>query len=144
MSILFFVGCDKTGKSTLFKAVLSKTNKHICVDRFTPCQYIYGKHHGRNDTPSLEKLREIEEIQRHAGGGFVWVTADPEVIKSRFKQHKEKDIEIKDIEKILNEYENYIYNSPLPFIRIDTTSMSIEEAAEYIIDFGNKIDKQVI
>lgn len=140
MALLAFVGCDKTGKSTLFRAVLKKTNKHICVDRFTACQFVYGNHHQRNDTPSISYLREVEYAMEEFAG-FVYVEAHVEDIVARFKEHNETDIEINDIELIMSNYREYIYETrTLPVLHLNTSTGSIEECVNDIIRFGDWID----
>jgi thymidylate kinase len=142
MAITFFIGCDKVGKSTLFQAVLKKTNSHICVDRFTACQYVYGHHHGKgDDTPELIELRKIETAMKEAGGFFVHVTAYHEDIIERFKQHNEKDINTRDISKVLEDYEQYLKGTSMEVLRINTSRMTIDEAVDKIIDYGDWIDK---
>ena len=139
MAVLLFCGVDKVGKSTLFQAVLKKTNRHICVDRFTPCQFVYGNHH-KKDHPPIEYLREVEQaLEDYAG--IVYVEAYLDDIVKRFKKHDEKDIEIEDIEKVMREYRNYINNTDtLPVLYINTSISTIERCMEDIVLFGDWID----
>lgn len=140
MAIACFVGCDKTGKSTLFQSVLKKTNSIICIDRFTACQYVYGMHYDKgNDTPTIDELRTVEKKLSEVGGFFVHVTAYVEDIMQRFEEHNEKDIEMHEISKILEDYEVYLKNASMPVLRINTSRMSIEEAAEKIITFASQV-----
>jgi len=139
MAVLLFSGCDKVGKTTLFQAVLKKTNAHICVDRFTPCQHVYGTHHKREDTPSVEYLTNVElALEDYAG--VVYVEAFLEDIIERFHTHNEKDIELEDIQKIINSYRNYVNNTPLPVLYLNTSILNIEECVSEIVKFGNWID----
>lgn len=140
MAMLFFVGCDKTGKSTLFRSVLKQTNKHICVDRFTACQYVYGNHF-KKESPSLQYLRNVEKEMKSLGGIFVHVTADIEDVMERFINHNEKDIELDDIKKIMNDYEEYLQQTKLPILKINTSELTIEEATRVIIEVANWNDK---
>jgi guanylate kinase len=144
MAIVIFVGCDKVGKSTLFQNVLKKTNRHICIDRFTACQYVYGLHNEKgHDTPSLTKLRDIESGMASLGAIFIHTVAEIEDIKERFHQHKEIDIELDHISKVMSNYETYLKDTSLPVVKINTSVLSIDEAVEEIISQADRIDRYV-
>jgi hypothetical protein len=140
MAVLFFVGVDKVGKTTLFQKTLKTTNRHICVDRFTACQYVYGKHHNRIDTPLIQYLREVE-MGMLDFGGFVFVEANLSDIEKRFAEHNEKDIEIEDITKVMFKYREYMNDTyTLPVLYLNTSFGTIEECTSDIIRFGDWID----
>jgi hypothetical protein len=138
--ILFFVGCDKVGKSTLFREVLKQTNKFICVDRFTPCQWVYGNLHGKKDTPRIEDLYKVENQIINSGikAAFIYVTAEEEDIIKRFKEHKETDISIQQIEHVKQKYTEYLLGSLLPIYTVNTSGYSIEECAGQIINLAEE------
>jgi hypothetical protein len=139
MAVLLFAGVDKVGKTTLFQAVLKNTNRHICVDRFTPCQWVYGNHHNK-DAPPIEYLREVE-VALEDYAGVVYVEAFLEDIVKRFEEHNEKDIEIEDIEKVMGKYREYINDTDtLPVLYINTSIGTIEECMKDIVRFGDWID----
>lgn len=141
MAVLFFVGCDKTGKSTLFRNVLKKSNRHIVVDRFTACQFVYGNHHKHEDTPSMEYLRQIETALKGLAG-FIWVEAYIEDIVVRFEEHDETDIDEKDIELIMQQYREYVNNTyTLPVLYLNTSIATIDVCTDEILKFGDWIDK---
>ncbi len=135
MAILLFVGCDKTGKSTLMKNILKRTNQHICVDRFTPCQYVYGRLHNKNSTPSLESFRNLESFLTKSPIPvmFVHVFADTEDIKKRFIEHDEKDIDLQQIDYVKQQYRQYLENTSLKVLNINTSKYCIDECMEQIL-----------
>lgn len=140
MAVLLFCGVDKVGKSTLFQGVLKKTNRHICVDRFTPCQWVYGNHHNK-DAPTIEYLREVEMALADYAG-IVYVEAYIMDIIKRFEEHDEKDIEIKDIEVVMEKYREYINNTvTLPILYLNTSKGTIDECVNDIVKFGDWIDQ---
>ncbi|GEM_PF-6802091 len=143
MAILFFVGVDKSGKSTLLKNVLSKTNRHICVDRFTPCQYVYGRLRDKNDTPSLSVLKNLESFltQSPIPVAFIYVNASTANIIERFKKHNETDIEVSQIDDVKDRYEEYLNASSIPVLRIDTTNNTIKSCTKSIIKWADALDK---
>lgn len=127
----------------MFREVLKRTNKHICIDRFTACQWVYGNLHDKG-APDLNYLRFVELKMKQAGGFFVYTAAHVDDIIKRFKQHNEKDIDINQISKVLIDYEEYLCGTQMPVLRINTSILSIEEAVRQIIEFADQIDKQVI
>lgn len=140
MAIVIFVGCDKVGKSTLFQTVLKKTNRHICIDRFTACQFIYGKYHGREiDTPTLSELRRIESDMASLGAIFIHVVADTEDIKNRFQFHKETDIDLDEISTIMSQYDEYLKDTPMFVAKINTSELSIDEASDEVIRQADRV-----
>ena len=143
MAILAFVGCDKTGKSTLFQEVLKRTNKHICIDRFAACQFVYGTLHGKG-APKLEHLRGIERQMAKVGGIYIHVTADTEDIIERFKKHKEKDIKLEEIETVKSKYEHYLEHSNMPVYTINTSVFGIEKCVDDILTFAEFEEDEIL
>jgi thymidylate kinase len=142
MAILLFDGCDKTGKSTLFNAVLKETNYHICIDRFTASQYVYGRLHSKSTTPQISKLREIENNLLKSGipCGFVYVVADVEDIKDRFEFHDEMHIKIQQVPRVLDSYETYMSGTPLPILKLNTSEITIKGCVREILQFANSLE----
>jgi thymidylate kinase len=146
MAILLFAGVDKVGKSTLFKGVLKNTNRHICVDRFTACQCVYGSLHNKKDTPKIEQLTDFEHFLKYSPipVGFILVEANTEEIIKRFKMHDEKDIELKQIDIVKTMYRDYFKYSHLPVFVLDTTGKEIDYCTNLIIEFGDRLDRKEI
>lgn len=146
MAILFYVGVDKGGKSTLFRGVLKKTNRHICVDRFTPCQYVYGRLHGKSDTPGLPELKNLESFlsQSPIPAAFIYIEADTSEIIERFKQHNEEDIQINQIDHVKDMYLEYLNASALPVLKINTTGKTIKSCIKAIIEWADRLDKEEV
>lgn len=145
MAILLFTGVDKSGKSTLMNEVLKTTNRHICVDRFTACQYVYGELKNKVDTPEIFELRKLEAWMSVAPipAFFVYVSAETHIIAKRFKEHNETDIHVSQIVKVKEGYTKYLQNSPLRVININTSRLSVEEATDLIIQTADLFEKQI-
>lgn len=144
MAIICFAGCDKVGKSTLLRGVLKRTNRHICIDRFAACQFIYGNYYNKKDTPTIEYLRTVEGTLKTVGGIYVHVTASTEDIKERFVKHNENSIKIEDIELIKQGYIDYLCYSRMPVLNINTSDNDIETCVDRIIRFGDYNDRRGI
>lgn len=136
--ILLFCGCDKVGKSTIIKELLKRTNAHICVDRFTACQIVYGKIHCKEDTLPETKCHQLENflINSPIPVAYVHVEAETEDIKKRFEEHNEKDISVDQIDLVKERYRNYFdCHSNLPIVKLNTSEKNLNECIEYILWF---------
>lgn len=141
--ILIFCGCDKTGKTTLMKEVLKRTNKHICIDRFAPCQSVYGFLHSKNDTPTEAEFEFLEDFLKFSPFPvyYIHVEADTEDIEHRFATHKEIDIELEQIDLVKQWYRVYFNcHTHLPIIKINTSKNNIYECIEMIFNSIKKED----
>jgi len=131
-AILLFCGCDKTGKSTIIKEILKRTNEYICVDRFVPCQIIYGKLH-KKYTP---QFLQLEEFLKDSPIPFIYVHvhAATSTIKQRFEEHNETDIDINQIDLVKKEYNDYFdSHKNLPIININTTIFDLNLCVDYLL-----------
>lgn len=141
MALILFTGVDKTGKSTLMANVLRTTNRHVCVDRFTPCQYVYGKIHNKKDNISYEDLLKMEHaLNDSLNCFFVHTEASLIDIANRFEEHNEDDIEVDQILEVMISYREYLKNTPIKVLRINTSRNTIDECTKMIIDYANKLD----
>ena len=140
-AVIIFIGCDKTGKSTLMKEVLKRTNRHICVDRFTPCQFVYGMLHCKLDTPNLYKLRELEEYLNSSPIPvfFVYVEASTDDIIHRFKIHNETDIFTSQIDLVKNKYKEYLKETPIKVLKVNTSENNITDCTDKILKFAERL-----
>ena len=142
MAIICFAGCDKVGKTTLLREVLKITNRHICIDRFAACQYVYGNYYNKKDTPTIEYLRAVEYYLEKVGGIYIHVTATTEDINKRFIEHNEDSIKTQDINLIKQAYKDYLCYSNMPVLNINTSLDDIDQCVDYIIAFANNIDSK--
>jgi thymidylate kinase len=133
--ILLFSGCDKTGKTTIIKEILKRTNKHICVDRFAACQTVYGNIHNKLDTPPGYIYSELEKFLSKSPLPVVYIhtTATTYDIQKRFKEHNEKDIELDQIDEVKESYIKYFESHKhLPVIELDTSHKNLDDCVNYI------------
>lgn len=143
MAVICFAGCDKVGKTTLLREVLKRTNKHICIDRFAACQYVYGMYYKKKDTPSKKELYKIENSLKKVGGIYIYVSADTEDIKKRFIKHNENSINIKDIDLIKRNYKRYLEYSLMPVYHINTSNNDIETCVDKILKYAEANDREL-
>lgn len=138
--IVVFAGCDKTGKTTLIKALHKATNyKYPILDRFTDSSIVYGKY--RNRKLDYSKYYEIEKYLLEEVL-LVYVTAENKDIKERIIKEKEKDITWNEIQDVKSEYINYIVNTFFNYIVINTSMYSKKECVKQIKDKIKEIEKE--
>jgi hypothetical protein len=121
---------DKSGKDTLIKEFHKSTNfQYPCINRWTGTSYSYGKFWNR-DLNFEEYLKY--DFQMFDKIILVYLYAPNEIIEKRFIEHNEKDIDIKDLQKLKDIYEkDYLEKTPLYTIKVDT-SQSIKDCIELI------------
>ncbi|MCM8804224.1 MAG: hypothetical protein NC833_03100 [Candidatus Omnitrophica bacterium] len=133
--IIILEGIDKVGKSTIKEKIHKMTNyKYIIVDRFIGSNYVYSKFKNRENDDELKKYLELEKkIQSIDNFYFIYLYTDKKDIIKRIKQTKEIDIKIKDIDKLINIYEEYLLQTSLDYYRINTSLWTPQKCAEIIL-----------
>jgi len=137
---------DKCGKDSLIAEFHKKTNyKYPCINRFTGTSYSYGKFWNRDELPFDEYIK----LDASLFDKVILITLDApqEILEKRFKEHNEKDINIKDMDKLKNNYQDYLNKTPLFYKKIDTSQdiqLCVKEVCQAIEDFKNEspISKQ--
>jgi thymidylate kinase len=135
---LLFEGCDKVGKSSVIEAFHKLTNyEWYIIDRSLASIYVYGGFKDRN--LDYSSLFSLDDEYSRLGRIIVYVTADTEVIKKRFKKHNEKDILETDIDLIKSGFEIYLQQTSMKVIRLDTSNCTSKESAKELLEKLNEI-----
>lgn len=138
--LIIFEGVDKTGKSTLLKEVLKRTNyKHIVYDRGPVSQIIYSYLFDRDLDSSIyyvtSTLRNLKNL-------IVLCVADCDIIEQRLKDaNEELPEQLKDIKTVQKMFEAESYILGFNVLRVDTTSASIDECVEMILNKIKEIEE---
>ena len=137
--ILAFDAPDKSGKSTLIAAFHKATSyKYPAIDRFTGTSMSYADFwdRGFDNQPYLELEASLMDKVI-----LIYLDAPNDVLAARFKKHDEKDLDIKDMDKLKHCYSKYLEQTPFYTIKIDT-SKPIEDCVLDIVngikDFENE------
>ncbi len=140
--LILFEGVDKSGKTTLLAEFNKLTNfKHWALDRSFISSLVYNELFGRNDKEHYLNIQEI--VKNSFNVVIVYVESDVELIKERLELHNELlPKELSNITKVKNTYLNYITNSKINYIRINTTNKSIQDCVDTIITKLSKFKKE--
>jgi hypothetical protein len=136
---LIFEGADKSGKTTIIKEFHKATNfKYSCIDRFSGTSFAYNLFWERNLNNKEYLLQDISSFDKAI---LIYLEVPTEVAAVRFKEHNEKDLDIKDYDKLKESYEIYLKGTPLYIVRINTNksiSETVKEIIKFIEDFENE------
>ena len=170
IDIIHFAGGDGVGKSTLVKAVSKKLNfyskhfdkplnyedgkkqyfdflnnlkeldkKSVICDRLHDGEWIYAPLY-RNYTGDYMREFERELINRYSYL-LVYVKADLQTIVERTRRRGEDFVKEEHFQKVLDSYDEYMYEQALPYIEIDTTSSDTNNDVDKIISSYRKSKK---
>lgn len=144
MAFLLFEGVDKTGKTTLLKAVNKVSSyQHFCIDRCLGSAYVYDLITGRRDR--FKKLEKIEkEFSRIKSIPIITVllTCDPSILVERIKNEDgSPQKRIRLLNEAIEAYKNYEKKTRLPIVKIDTTNKTIEDTVKEILFKIKKYEK---
>lgn len=137
MTFLIFDSIDKCGKDSLIQEFHKATNfKFSAINRWSGTSFSYGKLYNRK----LEYRDYIlQDINLMNDGLLVYLYASKDVLKKRFKEHNEKDINLnKDYDKLKRYYERYLSMTPLKAVKIDTGKNDIKKSVQLIINAGKE------
>jgi thymidylate kinase len=125
----------EAGKAEYFNFIDGlNPNKNYLCDRFYMEEDIYAPiYRGYN----LNYAREIEKhILNKNNALYVYVKADIDTIRNRIKRCGEDFVKDEDLEKVINNYNKFLFNCKLPFITItnndtDDRDKNAEECVKY-------------
>ena len=129
---LIFDSGDKAGKDSLIAAFHKATGfKYSAINRWSGTNFSYGKFFNRKLDYNFYFNQDFK-IKNDAL--LIYLEAPQEILEKRFKEHNEKDIDVKDYDRLKSHYEEYLKLTPLKFIRINTAE-PIEKCVEKIKEF---------
>ena len=107
--------------------------EHILFDRFYyPEDILYEPLFDSGQRSVLESRAEVlEKIFNELGVLFVYVTAQPEVLRARFRVRGDEVRNEEQILKIADVYEDFFSKTKLNYIRIDSSVCSISDMIEH-------------
>lgn len=133
LKIVIFSGCDASGKSTVKRALEKASNyKYVCLDRFSD-SVVYDRLFGREQrTVSFMQLEG--SLSSIADVLLVYLDcSDMEVLLERLHVKCEDEITVSSISSVKRLFEEYLLMTPLSFIVLDTSKLSVAECVELII-----------
>jgi len=133
--IIVWEGCDKCGKDSLIKELHRQTNfKHICINRFIGSHIVYGRF--RHRQPDYKEYFEYDkELSKLPFVKQIILIANKQELIKRFKKHNETDIREDEIAIVLTLYENYIKQTKIPTLVLDTSKNNVSECISKILEF---------
>ena len=129
--LVIFEGVDKSGKTTLLKEFLKRSNyKHIVYDRGPISQSVFADLFGRQADKDLNvviyNLRKLKNL-------IVLCEADCDIIKQRLNEANESlPKELQDIERTKLYFELYTKMSGFNYLIVDTTNRTIDDCLDLI------------
>ncbi len=144
MAFIFFEGVDKTGKSTLLKAVDQATNyQHFCIDRCLGSAFVYDL-----ITQRRNRFKELLKIEKELASIkstpviTILLQCDRNILIERIKKEDESPNErILLLDKAIKAYQKYQQVSLIPIEVVDTTNKSIQDTVDEIIVKIQKYEK---
>lgn len=130
--LIFFEGVDKTGKTTLVKEVLKKTNyKHVVYDRGVISQIVYDFVFDRDPDPAI---KEALTYLKKANAIIFLCEAENELIEKRLNDENETlPKELSDISKIKKYFKAAVIFSGIKY-KVIKTDKPLDETVEEILD----------
>ena len=134
--LVILEGSDKAGKSTIYQAFRRATNyQPLVIDRFIGSNIVYDQLHGRC-SPEGDVIqghyKTEEELLKIFNPLIVYLYAPTSLLLARSIQHGEIQSERYDIENISWYYNEYLEQTPLEVMKIDTQECSVETVVKAI------------
>lgn len=137
ISVVAFEGPDKVGKSTLIRNVNRATDyRYLCIDRFLASAWVYDSLTERRDREA-ELLAAERELGQAACLGVVnvLVTCDRDILAGRIqREDEEPEARLQNLDRMIELYDRYTEITKLPFIKIDTTHVPVEESVHQVTE----------
>jgi len=134
--IILLDGIDKSGKTSILKALVKRSNgKLLVIDRSFISQIVYSRIYNRQINEKF--FIDQAKIAFQNGYKFFIITANTDIIEKRFKICNEKDLDISDIfmhKQVLFNVLNDFNENGIKINIIDTSYKSIDESVGEIIN----------
>lgn len=145
VKLVIFEGCDKSGKTTLFRKFRAATDYiPLAIDRFTGSNLVYDRYYER-ESNTKNYLRSEGKLQMVYDCYLVVLTADDEVIHQRIVSEESgepKRIALDNYRLINEGFRNYHRESKYKNkLILDTGELSISECLEQILLFTREEKK---
>ena len=137
-------GVDKTGKSTLLKAINRATNyKHFCIDRCLGSAFVYDYiSNRRNRNKKLKTIEKDFSQIKSIPIITILLTCKKQVLIDRIRKEDESPNQrIKLLDKALKAYKMYKKYTYLPLIEVDTTNKSVSQTVNEILQKIKEYEK---
>lgn len=134
--LVILEGSDKAGKSTIYQAFRRATDyQPLIIDRFIGSNIVYDQLYERKDSEEIEEYYQLEnELVKVFNPLVVYLWAPISTLLNRSIQKGEIESERYDIENISWYYNEYLNDTSLDVIGIDTSIHSVEEVVKIIMN----------
>ena len=131
-------GIDKSGKSTFKDEFNRKTNRsYFVIDRGFGSLIAYGKHNTR--PVNFKHYYTEDTFLAKRGGVVIYLYANTYDIDKRMIEHNETDILHDEIIPLMLQYDNYLKQTKMKVIKINTSNLDLVQSVDYAIKELNKI-----
>jgi len=141
--IIHLEGVDKTGKDTIRSNIVKNSKgKYLIIVRSFISQIVYSRIYNRNINEVFFFKNAKNSFDRKEF--FIYLYAEENVIKERFIKHNEKDLDINDIFKHINVFNDVIKNfeqNGVYILKVDTSNNSIEQCCNIILKYIDENNK---
>ena len=140
-TIVIIESTDGCGKTTIKKALERASNwKYIVLDRFIGSDIVYDAIYNRKNRARM-LLKLENNLTKIANVLLIYLDCNLNEQLRRLKIKKEDKIIIKNISIAKKLFEEYLDNTNLNYIIIDTSKNTINKCVEDIINFvENKVE----
>lgn len=135
--LVIFEGVDKSGKSTLYKAFRKRTAwGPLAIERFTGSNIAYDWAYDR--PASFDLIGAEHDLLSVFDVRMVYCQAGITTIKARIEKEEigeQREIALRNFEKVLEKFDEYLKVTPFPYIIVDTANPLIEDCIRQVLDF---------
>lgn len=143
--IIVFEGQDKVGKTTIASEFNKATGfRYLVLDRLTTSSFVYTEAFGRG-SEMMEYFKEVHEAFRDnfTVVQVLLVSNEVDILKRLHDAGERLPKELADIDKIQSKFLKFSKESGFNLVIIDTSTVSIDEAVDVVIDSIDAITKGV-
>lgn len=122
-------------------AVLMKSNPYFIyvLDRWYPTELVYSSIKRGYDSFGDKFYKQFDRKMAKEPNLYVWIDADPNLIKKRFISDGEDFAKAEEVDKIRERYQFFFDKTSLNKTRVDTTN-DLEGAINFIVSCINRVD----